>query len=91
MTLIADQLPQNQFGYFLNSMAQGFTANPGGSQGDLCLAGAIARYASNIFDSGAAGSGSLQLDLPNTPTPTGAVSVMAGQTWNFQAWYGVGA
>ena len=27
------------------------------------------------------------LDLANTPTPMGNVSVLAGQTWNFQAWY----
>jgi hypothetical protein len=30
---------------------------------------------------------SLDLDLTNTPTPTGAVSIMAGQTWRFQCWY----
>ena len=28
VTLTADLMPANQFGYFLNSMTQGFTANP---------------------------------------------------------------
>jgi hypothetical protein len=70
-------------------MNQGFTGNPGGSQGNLCLSGSIGRYVATgqIKNSGSAGIFDLTLDLNQTPTPTGLVSVAAGETWNFQAWY----
>jgi hypothetical protein len=87
VTLTASQLPTGKFGYFINSMTQGSVANPGSSQGTLCLSGALGRYNSFVFNSGAQGQGTLQLDLANTPTPTGLVAISAGQTWNFQCWY----
>ena len=87
VTLMASGMPANQFGYFLNSMTQGFVQNPGGSQGNLCLGGQIGRYNGQIFNSGASGTGTLMLDLPNTPTPSGSVSILAGETWNFTCWY----
>ena len=37
--------------------------------------------------SGATGEISLQLDLTQTPTPTGFVSALAGEDWNYQAWF----
>jgi hypothetical protein len=37
--LHATDLPSGRFGYFLTSQTQGFLANPGGSQGNLCLGG----------------------------------------------------
>ncbi|MEZ6016782.1 MAG: LamG domain-containing protein [Planctomycetota bacterium] len=85
----AFQLPNNSFGFFLTSLTQGFVTNPGGSQGDLCLSGSIGRYVGpgQIQNSGMIGEFSLQLDLTQHPTPTGIVSVVAGQNWNFQAWY----
>ena len=89
MTLRASSLPQNAFGFFLVSDTQGFTANPGGSQGDLCLGGTIGRFvgAGQIKSSGSTGSFSLEIDLSNLPGPTGSVSAMPGETWNFQAWH----
>ncbi len=33
------------------------------------------------------GAATLPIDLAGTPIPTGVVSISAGQTWNFQAWY----
>ena len=62
---------------------------PGGSQGNLCLGGAIGRYVGpgQIKNSGAAGTFDLVLDLASTPTPTGLVQVLPGDTWNFTAWY----
>jgi hypothetical protein len=86
LTLLATGLPNNQFGYFLNSMSQGF-AQPSGSQGFLCVAGQIGRYNASIGNTGGTGGISLVLDLPNTPTPGGPTAVVAGQTWYFQAWY----
>ena len=89
LRLTALQLPTQQFGYFLNSQTQGFVPFAGGSQGNLCLAGAIGRYnrPGEIQNSGAGGTYSLVLDLTDTPQPTGSVSIMAGETWNFQAWF----
>ena len=44
VTLSASDLPANSFGFFLTGQNQGFTGNPGGSQGNLCLSGSIGRY-----------------------------------------------
>jgi hypothetical protein len=84
--LTASGLPPNQFGYFLNSTSQGFV-NPPGSQGNLCLGGAIGRYSQDVLSTGANGSFSLQLDLTQTPTPGGSVAIQAGETWNFSVWF----
>ncbi|MCP5021719.1 MAG: hypothetical protein GY930_08060 [bacterium] len=89
VTLTAFLMPLNKIGIFLNGTAQGFV-NPVGSEGNLCVAGAIGRYsrsAGEIFLTGGDGTGSLQLDLNDTPTPTGSIAIMAGETWNFQAWF----
>ena len=89
LTLRAERLPHNVFGYFLTSRTQGFVANPAGSFGNLCLGGSIGRYVGNlqIKHSGPSGAFALQVDRTQTPTPTGHVPVMAGETWNFQAWH----
>ncbi|QDV05776.1 hypothetical protein Poly30_12780 [Planctomycetes bacterium Poly30] len=89
VTLNATNLPTSSFGFFITSQVQGFVMNPAGSSGNLCLSGAIGRYvgAGQIQNTGAAGSFSLALDLTQTPTPTGLVSIAAGETWNFQAWH----
>lgn len=89
VALTASQLPLNSFGFFLTSRTQGFIAGPGGSSGNLCLGGSIGRYVGpgQIKNSGAAGAFSLTLDLTRHPTPTGFIVVVAGDTWNFQAWF----
>ena len=89
VTLEAIDLPAMSFGFFLTSQTQNFVANPGGSQGNLCLGGGIGRYVGpgQILNSGATGTIALALDLTQTPTPTGLVTVQAGETWNFQAWH----
>jgi len=89
VTLSASALPANAFGFFIASRMQGLVAMPGGSQGNLCLGGAIGRYvgAGQIKNSGQTGTISLVLDLTQTPTPTGFVVVAAGETWNYQAWH----
>ena len=89
LTLFAVDLPTNAFACFLASRNQGFTAMPGGSQGNLCLSGAIGRYVGpgEIQNSGAAGQVSLALDLTSIPTPTGFVAAMAGEQWNFTCWF----
>ena len=89
LTLEASSLPLSSFGYFLTSATQGFVPGAGGSQGNLCLSGAIGRYVGpgQIKNSGSVGEFSLLLNLTQTPTPTGFVAVLAGQTRNFQAWH----
>ncbi|MEZ6017178.1 MAG: hypothetical protein R3F49_18820 [Planctomycetota bacterium] len=89
VTLTCTQMPPNAFSFFLTSATQGFVASPGGSQGNLCLGGSIGRYVApgQIQNSGAAGAVALALDLTQHPTPNGLISVVAGQSWNFQCWY----
>ncbi len=89
VTLTASGLPSNAFGFFLTSQTQGFTGGAGGGTGNLCLGGSIGRYvgAGQILNSGSTGAFSLPLDLAATPTPTGLISITAGETWNFQAWH----
>ena len=88
--LDAAQMPSGEFGYFVNSMTQGFVMPPG-SQGNLCLGGSIGRHTANVMNTGAAGEFSLQLNLTMVPTPGGMVAVGAGETWNWQAWFRDGA
>ena len=86
LTVVATQLPTNTLGYFLVSPTAGFTANPAGSQGNLCLAGNIGRYSGTVLNSGGAGTFSLGLNLGSVPSPTGNVSIPVGSTWHWQAW-----
>ena len=85
MTLTADQLPPNQFGYFLTSQTQGLFMPPL-SSGFICLGGDIGRF-NQPGNIGQGPSFSIQVDLTNVPQPTGPVAVQPGETWNFQAWY----
>jgi hypothetical protein len=89
LTLATSSLPLNSFGYFITSLTQAITPNPGGSQGVLCIGGMIGRYTGpgQIKNSGATGSFSLLLDLTQIPTPTGFVPAVVGQTRNFQSWH----
>ncbi len=89
LTLRVQDLPQNEFGIFINSVASGFVPNPNNSQGNLCVIGSIGRYNAldELQNSGTAGAFELTLDLTQTPTPAGAVSILAGETWYFQCWY----
>lgn len=89
VTLHAARLPLQSFGFFLTGLNQGSIANPGGSQGTLCLQAPIGRFVGSgqLQNSGASGRFELALDLTRHPTPTGSVSVQSGQTWSFTAWY----
>ena len=82
-------MPQNSFGFFITSQVQGFLMNPGGSEGNLCLGGAIGRYVGpgQIMGSGVAGMIALDIDLTQIPQPNGPVAVAAGETWNWSTWY----
>ncbi len=79
-------LPLHAFGYAIASLNTGFTANPGGSAGNLCLSGAIGRFNGQVVNSGGTGTVQVFLNLNSVPQPTGPVSVMAGERWKFQYW-----
>jgi len=89
VTLEASQLPPNVFGFFLASRTQGFVANPGGSQGNLCLGGTIGRFVGpgEVMNAGPGGTFSLAIDLNAVPEGVAAVAVQPGETWNFAAWH----
>lgn len=86
LTLDARDMPVNQFGYFLASETQAFIGGAGGSSGNLCLGGQIGRFNSQIQNSGATGEFGISVDLTSIPV-TPPAAVLAGETWNFQAWF----
>jgi hypothetical protein len=86
-----ESLPPNTMGLLLNSLHATFVATPGGSQGNLCLGNPVGRYTSSVFTATPTGHAMLSLDLTQTPTPHGAVSIVAGDTWYFQCWFRDGA
>ncbi|MCP3916554.1 MAG: hypothetical protein GY711_13440 [bacterium] len=84
--LVADQLPPERFGYFLTSTEQAAVPGAGGSQGVLCVGGAVGRFVDEVQTSGPDGTFAIVVDLEALPT-TPPHAVLAGETWNFQAWY----
>ncbi len=89
LTLFASSLPAASAAYFITSLSAGFVANPGGSQGDLCLGGAIGRFRreGEVLLSGQEGRVHLDLNLASIPQPTGTAAVSIGDTWHYQLWY----
>ncbi|MEM1448124.1 MAG: hypothetical protein AAF726_01835 [Planctomycetota bacterium] len=87
--LHAANLPTGSLVLFLTSDALGSPVVPPNSVGSLCLTGAIGRYLrpGEFGAASASGTRTLRLDLTDTPQPTGSVSIAAGETWSFQAWY----
>jgi len=83
LMLTCVDLPPNQFGYFLMSEAQQLSANPPGSQGNLCIGSPFVRFAGNVLNSGASGSVTFEPDALALPSNT---TWMPGETWNFQYW-----
>jgi len=89
LTLGADQMPASVFGFFVVGPTQGFISSPGTSQGHLCLSGSIGRFVGpgQVLLSNPSGAFSLPINLSLVPTPSSFVQVVAGEVWNFQAWY----
>ncbi|MCP3918740.1 MAG: hypothetical protein GY711_24605 [bacterium] len=85
MTLLAEDLPPGEFGYFIvGSGQQQFV--PPGTQGTICIAGgALGRFlqAGQIIQGPA---GSIAVDLTSLPLSP-AHAVQPGETWNFQCWF----
>ncbi|QDV09042.1 Lactonase, 7-bladed beta-propeller [Planctomycetes bacterium Poly30] len=87
LTLRASNLPLLSFGYFLHSNTPGFTANPAGSQGNLCLAGTIGRFNTLAMNSGLAGVIQIDVNTQNLPSVPTSVAIQPGDSWSFQLWY----
>ena len=86
-TLMGYDLPPGAIGYFIASEAEGFVANPGGSQGNLCLGGAtISRFSLLVGVADSMGRYTVPIDLTAFPTsPPRAIH--SGETWKFQVWH----
>lgn len=87
--LRASGLPPQMTGYVITSLQPGLVPGPGGSQGTLCLGGAIGRYvaAGQVMNTGAQGAFTLTLDLARTPSPNGFAAALPGETRFFQVWH----
>lgn len=79
-------LPAYSFTLMLASTTPGFVTNPAGSVGNLCLGGAIGRYAA--VQTNANGRFSLTIDTTQIPNPFGSpIAATPGSTWYWQGWY----
>ena len=86
LSLTAQNLPLNKFGYLLCSRNEDWNVFPGGSNGILCMGTPIGRFIQNVMHSGTSGSFTHQVDLSQMPMQP-VVAVLPGETWNFQVWY----
>ncbi|MEM9799051.1 MAG: hypothetical protein AAGA20_01930 [Planctomycetota bacterium] len=86
LLLRVSSLPFFSPGYFVASQSQDFVVGAGGSIGNLCIGGNVARFAAQAQNSGTLGSFSIAVDMGAIPTNP-QQPILAGQTWNFQAWF----
>ena len=85
LTLIATDLPLNQFGFLINAMNTQMVSI---SDGILCIGPDVGRHNSQAGSSGMTGTISTTVDLSNLPRPSGGPQpALAGQTWYFQVWH----
>ncbi|MEO1699687.1 MAG: hypothetical protein AAFU73_20530 [Planctomycetota bacterium] len=87
LAIRASRLPADQFALLLNGETVGFTPNPGGSDGNLCLGGLLGRHNATVQLSDAAGEVLFPVDLGAIPFPSALVAVAPGDTFVFQVWH----
>ncbi len=83
----ASDMPVGQFTMLVNSRNSGFTANPGGSRGNLCLGSGVGRMLGSLTAVLPSGIAVYLVDPTALDTPSGLTAAQAGETWHFQAWY----
>jgi len=91
--LVAYDLPQGVFCYFLASPATAATTTPATS-GVVCVGNPLSRFNApgQVGNTGGAGRIDLDIDTLAIPLPSGGVlALTSGTTFNFQAWYRDGA
>ncbi|MCP4166120.1 MAG: hypothetical protein GY759_09535 [Chloroflexi bacterium] len=90
LRLRVNSLPVGFAGYALAGRASTLVPNAGGSMGNLCVGGQLARLKDQVQLSDA--SGQIDVGVPMGQMPTEPVSaIAAGETWYFQMWYRDGA
>lgn len=87
LNLRCEGLPLNATAFFIVSDVPFFVANAGGSQGNLCLGGAIGRGVGGIRNSGGTGQVEVTADLGALPSAAGVFAAQAGDTLSFQCWH----
>jgi hypothetical protein len=88
LDLVVSGIPPGALGYVLASRQNQVVTNPGGSLGDLCVAGgAIARGLGGARSAAPDGRISIVYNRPVVPLPGGLEPILPGQTWHFQCWY----
>ncbi|MCP3919708.1 MAG: hypothetical protein GY711_29595 [bacterium] len=86
LNLAAANLPQDEFGIFLASQTQGIVAPPQ-SQGIRCVVGQVALFNRTGEVRNTASAGAFDLDVNTMDMPGTQAAILAGETWNFQAWH----
>ncbi|MEM9379042.1 MAG: hypothetical protein AAGB93_03755 [Planctomycetota bacterium] len=89
VALLTYRLPSGTAVLFLTSRTMGYSPNPGGSDGSLCLGGVIGRFngPDQVRATDEGGRADLAIDLFALPQTSGTVAAIAGETWHFQAMY----
>ncbi|MEO1696329.1 MAG: hypothetical protein AAFU73_03470 [Planctomycetota bacterium] len=89
VTLVASSLPPGTASMFLVADDAAVVPNAGGSDGTLCLGGAIGRYnrPGEVQVSRPNGVLSMRIDLNDTPAPNALFTVLPGTTLRFQLWH----
>jgi hypothetical protein len=85
-------LPVNTIGFFLTSLDPGFVPNAGGSNGNLCLGGAIGRFQQLAKLSGANGEITIstlvgEWSIGDLPHPMTSYAAVPGTSSHFQLWF----
>lgn len=87
LRLTAYDLPTGELCLFIASPNQGLVVDPGNHTGNLCVVRPeFARFGQHLATSDADGLASMMLHPWRVPTAQ-PQPILAGQTWNFQAWY----
>ncbi len=83
VTFTVQNLPTNQFGFFIASEDRAFVGNFAGSDGNLCLGQPLFRWYASLSNAGVGGGLQYSTDLTTFPQ---AMTVNPGETWHFQYW-----
>ncbi|MEL6431377.1 MAG: IgGFc-binding protein [Planctomycetota bacterium] len=89
LVLVSDRLPAMVWGFYVNSRQEFLVPNPGGSEGNLCIASLeMGRHDANMRITSSTGTASLAVDLAALPfEPGGLTAALAGETWYWQFWH----
>lgn len=89
-TLAVTDIPAGEFALLVNGPATAFIQNPGGSVGNLCVAGGVGRFMGDFQTSSPSGTVFFPINTQAMPRPNGqpaVVAIQAGETWHFQGWH----